>query len=608
MFRSNNKKASGVYRFSYSLLAVLLFLTVGASLTFYRNAAGKEAAKFNATASRLQTEIENKVNLYVTLLAGVRGFIRTAPNLNKSSFAEYVDSLHLKSNYPALLRVGYVQTVPASDVAAYRSYMAGAGYPNLNLASSPDRSEYDFLAFVEPRTEVNQFAIGFDMASDPDRRTALETAATTGKAVMSGRLKPIIETSPNSDVIAIFLPIFVEGDEPSSDATKARATDGFVYTSFTPAGFVQDIEKVQLEKDVAIQIFDGDETGPNLLAETQRVEPELAGLFGDRQTLTSQVSLAGRTWTTRFSSLPAFNEHSALGWTPLIFVAGIFFSFVVFGFTYHDASRRNELQKLTGELLVTQKEKESLFEQEQHARLEAEEANRAKDEFLAIVSHELKTPLNTIGGWTTILRSDHLSAATKDTALRKIEKNLRLQAKMVEQILEFSQIMSDKVAVNFQPVSASALFDAAVASIEGSAAEKRISLVSINELNGEVINADAERLDLAIENVLANAVKFTLPGGKIEAHAYAEDGEVRFVVKDNGSGIDPNFLPHVFEQYRQGDKPAVRSYGGLGLGLAITKHIVEMHGGTTESASPGLGHGAEFTLRVPIRESSETVS
>ena len=107
---------------------------------------------------------------------------------------------------------------------------------------------------------------------------------------------------------------------------------------------------------------------------------------------------------------------------------------------------------------------------------------------------------------------------------------------------------------------------------------------------------------------MPNAVKFTLPGGKIEAHAYAEDGEVRFVVNDNGSGIDPNFLPHVFEQYRQGDKPAVRSYGGLGLGLAITKHIVEMHGGTTESASPGLGHGAEFTLRVPIKEASETVS
>src|SRR6476620_6758494 len=271
MFPSKNKKASGVYRFSYSLLAVLLFLTVGASLTFYRNAAGKEAAKFNATANRLQTEIENKVNLYVTLLAGVRGFVRTAPNLNKASFAEYVDSLHLKSNYPALLRVGFVQSVPSSEVAAYRQHMQSAGYPGLSPDPSADRAEADFLAFVEPQSERSQSAIGFDMASDPDRRAVLGKAAASGGAVMSGKLKPIVEDPSNSEVVAIFLPIFSEGDAPSASRSKAITTDGFVYTSFTPAGFVQDVEKIQLEKDVAIQIFDGEDASANLLAETARV-------------------------------------------------------------------------------------------------------------------------------------------------------------------------------------------------------------------------------------------------------------------------------------------------------------------------------------------------
>jgi signal transduction histidine kinase len=260
------------------------------------------------------------------------------------------------------------------------------------------------------------------------------------------------------------------------------------------------------------------------------------------------------------------------------------------------------LQKLTGELLQTQKEKEKLFEQEQHARLDAEDANRAKDEFLAIVSHELKTPLNTIAGWTTILRSDQLPRATKATALKKIEKNLRLQAKMVEQILNFSQIMSDNVPTDFSEVRASDVFARAIEPIEKEAAEKTIALRSVNELDAETIDADPEKLSLALGNVLTNAVKFTLPGGLIEARAFAQNGDVRFTIKDNGAGIDPDFLPHVFEHYRQGDKPAVRAYGGLGLGLAITKHIVERHGGAVMSASEGAGCGAEFTVSIPLHK------
>ena len=601
---SKDSNAAGVYRLSYSLLAVLLLLTVGVSIAFYKNAAEKDAVKFDANAARLQTEIENKVNLYVTLLAGVRGFITTTPKLNRSSFAGYVDSLHLQTNYPALLRVGYVQRVQASDLPAFKEYMKQVGNPDVNVTPSAEQTEYDLLSFVEPHDESAHRAIGFNLATDPDRLATLMRAADSGSAAMSGRLKPIIDTQPSSDVVAIFLPVYIEeASAKNSDAIPV----GFVYTSFTPDAFINDIEKVQPEKDIAIQIYDSAENSANLLAETDREKPKLAGLFSERQSQASELKVAGRSWVTRFNSLPSFSEHAAVGWAPILFIAGTCFSFLVFGFTYNDASRRNELQKLTDKLLVTQGEKQVLLDQEQKARVEAEDANRSKDEFLAIVSHELKTPLNTIAGWTTILRSDQLSPATKDTALRKIEKNLRLQAKMVEQILDFSQIMSDQVPVNLRPVSASEIFAKAVAAVEGAAEEKTIVFNSVNELNGAVVNADPEKLGLALGNVLANAVKFTLPGGKIEARAFTRDDQVQFVVKDNGSGIDPKFLPHVFEEYKQADKPAIRSYGGLGLGLALTKHIIEMHGGKAESASPGLGKGAEFTLTLPIETRKITV-
>ncbi|MEP7213257.1 MAG: CHASE domain-containing protein [Acidobacteriota bacterium] len=606
MDRSQIKDASGVYRLSYSLLAVFLLVTAGATLTFYKNAAERDAVKFTGTASRMQTEIENKVNLYITLIAGVRGFISTTPNLDRNRFAAYVESLHLESNYPALLRVGYVQTVASSELTEYREKMRRAGYPDVNVFPSAERSEYQLVTFIGPQSKSSPRVIGFDMAADPDRQAPLELAANSGAAAMSGRLKPMIERSPEGDVIAIFLPVYAEGEDAPIDAPAGKQPVGFVYTSFTPQGFLTDIEKVQVDKDVAIHLFDGSEIDANLLAETSQVQPVLPSILSMGQSLRSELTVAGRSWVTRFNSLPAFTAHSAVGWTPVLFFAGTCFSFLVFGFTYNDASRRAELQKLTGQLLETQKEKQSLFEQEKRARLEAEEANRTKDEFLAIMSHELKTPLNTIAGWTSILRSDHLTPGTKDTALRKIEKNLRLQATMVEQILSFSRLMSDGVPTTFSAVPASEVFANATAAAQDSAAEKMIVFRSANELRDEMIDADAERITLALSNILANAFKFTQSGGKVEARAYAHNGDVRFVVKDNGSGIEPDFLPHVFDQYRQGDKPAVRSYGGLGLGLAITKHIVEMHGGTVESASPGLGRGADFTISLPVKPQSKT--
>lgn len=602
---SRDKNPSSVYRLSYSLLTVLLLLTVGATLAFYKNAAEKDSVKFNATANRLQTEIENKVNLYVTLLAGLRGFITTTPNLDHDRFASYVESLNMRTNYPALLRVGYVQTASSAENAAIRDKTVITPHPNPGDAA-PEKPRREVLTYVAPSDDAARKAIGTDLSTDPNWLGTMDLAASTGKAAMSGRLEPIIDSDPKGPVIALFLPIYKEAGVSQGAANGEQTPVGYVYTSFTPAAFVTDIDKVLVDKEVAIQLFDGEETEANFLGESSHAKPAISGFLGEQQSLKTEFMVAGRKWLSRFNSLPAFGDHSAVGWAPMLFIAGTSFSFLVFGFTYKDASRRYELQKLTGELLVTQKEKESLFEMEQHARLEAEEANRVKDDFLAIVSHELKTPLNTIAGWTTILKSDHLSASTKETALQKIEKNLRLQAKMVEQILSFSQIMAEDRPLSLAPVSASEIFAKAIRAIEPAAAEKSVAFSSSNELNGQMINADPETIGMALGNILSNAVKFTPSGGMIQARAVSENGDVRFVVEDNGSGIEPDFIPHVFEHYKQGAEPATRSYGGLGLGLAITKHIVDLHGGSVETASEGLGRGAQFTVSIPEIKVSES--
>lgn len=598
----SEKNPKSVYRLSYSLLVVLLLLTVGATFAFYKNAAEKDAVRFNATTSRMQTEIENKINLYITLLAGLRGFVQSTPNLKRSGFAAYSESLRLEENYPALRQIGYARTVTAANLPLYSEYLKSAGYSDFNLSLPPEKPVYQVVSFLEPQNPSAGQSIGSDLTTDPQQRSTMRLAEDTGAAAMSGRVQSPGEIGAGDAVIAIFLP--VSGD----DNVRAEGeVTGFVFTSLTADAFVRDIEKVQVEKDLAIELFDSSDGGDDLLASTADAGPIAAGLFSERRISTSEITVAGRRWILRYSSLSAFDQRSTVGWTPLLFISGILFSFLVFAFAYRDASRRDELQKLTTRLLVTQKEKQSLFEQEQQARLEAQEANLAKDEFLAIVSHELKTPLNTIAGWTTILKSDRNSQVTRETALRKIEKNLRLQAKIIEQILSFSQIMSDDARMSFRRVPASQIFVRAVETIRSSAAEKTIALETFNELNGELIDADADKIRLAFEQVLANAVKFTSSGGKIEARAVAKNGQVFFSVKDNGSGIDPEFLPHVFEQYKQADRPAVRSYGGLGLGLAITKHIVEMHGGSVRTESAGIGLGAQFTLTLPIKSEGKSV-
>ena len=315
------------------------------------------------------------------------------------------------------------------------------------------------------------------------------------------------------------------------------------------------------------------------------------------------IGVGGRKWLVTYTSLSSFSTQSSLGWTPLIFLTGICFSFLLFGMTYWEASARVKLQRTAAELFETQKQKEQLYEEEQKSRLAAEQANLAKDEFIAIISHELKTPLNAIAGWTRILKTHDISETTRETALTKIDKNLRAQAGLVEQLLTYSDIISESVNIEDEKVALGDLVEEILVEIAPVASEKNIVIASRNALNGETIGGDAERLKMAFLSLLTNALKFTQAGGRIETELSRSDKSISLTVKDNGRGIPPEFMPFIFDQYKQADTPNIRDYGGLGLGLTITKHIVKLHGGTIEAHSGGKGQGSEFIIRFPLRES-----
>ncbi|MBW4493448.1 MAG: PAS domain S-box protein [Oscillatoria princeps RMCB-10] len=249
-------------------------------------------------------------------------------------------------------------------------------------------------------------------------------------------------------------------------------------------------------------------------------------------------------------------------------------------------------------------EAEAAAERELHARTQAETANRIKDEFLAIVSHELRTPLNSILGWAQLMGTDRLNQATITKALQTIERNAKQQVKLIDDILDVSRIIRGKVRLSVQAVNLGQIVADAIETHQPAASAKNIQIQTAFAEDAGTIRGDADRLQQIVGNLLSNAIKFTPEAGRVEVRLEPAGNQALITVSDTGIGIDPEFLPHVFEGFRQADGSITRSHGGLGLGLTIVRYLVELHGGTVEAFSEGKGLGARFTVRFPLLQVS----
>ncbi|MEH2446744.1 MAG: AAA family ATPase [Nostoc sp.] len=240
-----------------------------------------------------------------------------------------------------------------------------------------------------------------------------------------------------------------------------------------------------------------------------------------------------------------------------------------------------------------------LYEAERTARNAAESANRIKDEFLAVLSHELRTPLNPILGWTKLMRTRKLDQLTSDRALETIERNAKLQTQLIEDLLDVSRILQGKLNLNFYPINLVSVIEAAIETVRLSAQAKSIEIQTILESGVGQVLGDANRLQQVIWNILSNAIKFTPTGGQVKIKLKQVGLQVQICITDTGKGIVPEFLAYVFDYFRQADSATTRKFGGLGLGLAIVRHLVELHGGTVQAESLGEGQGATFTVILP---------
>jgi signal transduction histidine kinase/ActR/RegA family two-component response regulator len=320
--------------------------------------------------------------------------------------------------------------------------------------------------------------------------------------------------------------------------------------------------------------------------------------------------------------------------TPLISRSGKLIGMVSTHWRTHHRPSERELQFL--DLLARQAadlieqrqaeaQRQQLLEREQAAREEAERANRIKDEFLAVLSHELRSPLNPILGWSTLLLNGNLDATKTTQALKTIQRNAKLQSELIEDLLDVSRILRGKLSLNVAPVNLVVTVKEAMETVRLAAEAKSIQITANLAEDVGLVSGDSTRLQQIVWNLLSNAVKFTPPGGRVEVQLEmvgspllggGGDGGgrgdqtpspssppspyVQITVRDTGQGISPDFLPYVFDYFRQADGATTRKFGGLGLGLAIVRHLVELHGGTVSVASSGEGQGATFTVQVPL--------
>lgn len=310
----------------------------------------------------------------------------------------------------------------------------------------------------------------------------------------------------------------------------------------------------------------------------ESVRPYIEAVLSGEQ-VTYEINALDKDGISRYfevSYVPQFNEEKAVsGFVGLI----------------SEISDRKQAEQ----------EREQLLLREKAARTEAEAANRLKDEFLATLSHELRTPLNAMFGWTQLLTTRKFDETTTARAIETINRNTKSLKILIEDVLDVSRIITGKLNLKVIPVELITVVDAALDTVRPAAEAKEIRLENISDSSVALVLGDANRLQQIVWNLVSNAIKFTPHGGRVDVQIVEIDSYVQIWVRDTGEGIAADFLPYVFERFRQADSSSTRSHGGLGLGLAIVRHLVELHGGTVRAESPGIGQGATFIVTLPLK-------
>ena len=566
------------------VLIGFLLLTAVATRYVWWSSRMAARARFDNVVQQTRDSIAYRIDTYVNLLRATRAWFAGAHTITRNDFHTYVDQLELSVRYPGLQGMGLSMRVPAADVPAEVQEVRSWGIPNFHIwPPEPPRPEYHTIVYFEPETPVNQAVIGYDMMTSPPRREAMERARDSGSVAATQRVT-LFGTSAfgfgRQPAFTVYAPLYKTYETPPTVPARRAALNGFIFARFLTPEVLKAISR-QLDPSVGFEVYDGMVMGPQQLIYATAVEqPRIFPRF----TAVRQIIIAGRPWTLRFFAIRG-GYAASIAWSVLTLTIGLLISFLLWALLRTQARARADAERTA--------------EQLRKSEAALQEANRAKDEFLATLSHELRTPMTAIIGWAQML-TEPIDDEMRESAVSAILNSAKIQAQLIDDLLDVSRITAGKMRLEPKPVDVRKVCEAARDAVAPAADARGVSLELHLPRTPVVVRGDSQRLQQVIWNLLSNAVKFTPGGGVVTVTVRATQREALIEVRDSGQGIDPEFLPHVFERFRQADSSTSRRQGGLGLGLAIVRHLVELHGGEVTAHSDGLGKGSLFAVCLPL--------
>ena len=564
-----------------------LFVTSASSVFVAQSGRTRDEIRFESAGQEIISRLRGRVETAVALLRAGSAVMAAKNGVTRDQFIHFVRHLELRRRFVGVEGIGFAGRYAAAEIPGVEARMCAEGVKDFRVwPADAGASVRSVVLYFEPSGENSTRILGFDMASEPVRRAAMEAAAIQARPVASGKATFVLDpkSPPPEAAFLIFVPVYKGGFAPDVATDRAGAVTGFIYSIFRAKDLLGTLLEGQERSQFVVQVYDGDKVTPSALlfdsahGETVELLRAFTGPF--------RVTIQGRQWIVVLAARPDFLSTSA-AIVPGLFGIGLGLSVLLFLLTRAEARARDAAERAAGELRASEETVQS--------------ASRAKDEFLATLSHELRTPLNAILGWTRMLRTGQLDPRRADGALEVIERSARSLAQLVEDLLDVSRVITGNLRLDLRAVPINPAVEHAIDTARPAADAKGVAVSWTPDSSAGTIIAAPERLQQILWNLLSNAIKFTPSGGRIDLTTMRHAADVEIVVRDTGIGISPAFLPHVFERFRQADSSSTRSHAGVGLGLAIVRHLVELHGGTIEAASEGLGKGAAFTVRFPLR-------
>jgi signal transduction histidine kinase len=522
---------------------------------------------------------------YEHVLRGAVGLFAASGHVSRIEWHTYVENLDLDNSLPGIQGMGYAAIMPLRDRAAHERAVRADGFPDYQIRPAGERDPLSSIVYLEPLSERNRRAFGYDMYSEPVRREAMDRARDTGRAAMSAKVTLVQETAIDVQPgFLIYLPVYAN-DTPHETVDERRAAlRGFVYGPFRSGDLMGNALK-DADLDMEVEIFDGPATPANRLfasADSTRVA---------QYEVERDIHFGGRIWTARFRSSAEFEQRVASAQPRIILFGGLALGVLLFALIYTDIDHRNRLESQ-----VRARTRELI-----KARDDAQSASRAKSAFLATVSHELRTPLNAIIGFSSLLLEDGgVSPAEQKTQLTIINRSGLQLLELISEMLDITSIEAGHISLQIEPLHLRSILKELCESMQMQARDQKLDLSLAECDDSIVVLADAVRIRQVVRNLVSNAIKFT-DQGSVTMRADVAGDTVRIEIEDTGIGIAPDHYAALFNRFERIAEDSGRVRPGTGLGLSISRRLVEAMSGAVGVESE-VGQGSRFWFTLPLAD------